>query len=370
MTGSTQGQLKRRVAMCIAVIMTIAYLGFRGLFTLNLSSPFAVAISLMLYLAECYGGFLLFLFFFQIWDVQNPSSVPAQPGRTVDVLIPTYNEDSQLLRGTISAALKIDYPHRTYVLDDGKRAEVKALCEQLGADYITRPTNLHAKAGNLNHALQMTDGELVVIFDADHVSERHFIDRLVGYFADDKMGFVQTPHAFYNFDAFQGVLNYERRVYWEEGMLFYNVTQPGKNRWNGVSFCGSAAMFRRTALEDVGLVATESITEDMLTGLRMHAKGWKSLFVNERLIAAMAAEDITSFNTQRLRWGEGNLGIFAVDNPLTMKGLTWPQRLCYLASMLSWTTGVQKLLIYCTPMLMLLTDVAPVNKMTLSLIHI
>jgi len=350
--------------MCIAAVMTIAYLSFRGLFTLNLASPAGVAMSLMLYVAECYGGFLLFLFFFQIWDVRNPAPVPARPGRTVDVLIPTYNEDPQLLRGTISAALKISYPHRTYVLDDGKRPEVQALCAELGADYITRPDHLHAKAGNLNHALKMTDGELVVIFDADHVAERHFIDRLVGYFDDDRMGFVQTPHAFYNFDAFQGVLNYERGEYWEEGMLFYNVTQPGKNRWNGVSFCGSSAMFSRQALEDVGLVATESITEDMLTGLRMHAKGWKSLFVNERLVAAMAADDITSFNTQRLRWGEGNLGIFAIANPLTIQGLTWAQRLCYLGSMLSWTTGVQKLLIYCTPMLMLLSDVAPVNKMT------
>jgi len=350
--------------MGVATVMTIVYLVIRGLFTLNLSSPFAVAISLMLYVAECYGGLLLFFFFFQIWDVRNPAPVAARPGRTVDVLIPTYNEDPQLLHGTISAALKIDYPHRTLVLDDGKRAEVKALCEELGAEYVTRPNNLHAKAGNLNHALEMTDGELVVIFDADHVAERHFIDRLVGYFDDERMGFVQTPHAFYNFDAFQGVLNYERGVYWEEGMLFYNVTQPGKNRWNAVSFCGSAAMFRRKALEDVGLVATESITEDMLTGLRMHAKGWKSLFVNERLVAAMAAEDITSFNTQRLRWGEGNLGIFAIDNPLTIKGLTWQQRICYLGSMLSWTTGVQKLMIYCTPMLMLLTDVAPVSKMT------
>jgi cellulose synthase/poly-beta-1,6-N-acetylglucosamine synthase-like glycosyltransferase/tetratricopeptide (TPR) repeat protein len=364
MTGTKQPQFKRRLAMIIAVVMTVVYLAFRGLFTLNLSSPLGVSISLVLYVAECYGGFLLFLYFFQIWDVQDPPPMPVLTGRTVDVLIPTYNEDPQLLRGTISAALKIDYPHRTYVLDDGKRKEVRALCEELGADYITRPTNLHAKAGNLNHALQMTDGEFVVIFDADHVSERHFIDRLIGYFADEQLGFVQTPHAFYNFDAFQGVLNYERGVYWEEGMLFYNVTQPGKNRWNGVSFCGSAAMFRRKALEDVGLVATESITEDMLTGLRMHAKGWRSLFVNERLIAAMAAEDITSFNTQRLRWGEGNLAIFAIDNPLTIKGLTWAQRLCYLGSMLSWTTGVQKLLIYCTPMLMLLTDVPPVNKMT------
>src|ERR1700689_3856986 len=108
-------------------------------------------------------------------------------------------------------------------------------------------------------------------------------------------------------------------------------------------------MFRRQDLVEAGLVATELIPEDMHTGLRMHAKGWKSLFVNERLIAALAAQDITSFNTQRPRWGEGNLGIFSFDNPLTMPGLTLAQRVCYLGSMRSWTTGVQKLLIYITP---------------------
>ncbi len=215
--------------------------------------------------------------------------------------------------------------------------------------------------------MKLTDGEFVVIFDADHVADRHFIDRLIGYFAEPKLGFVQTPHAFYNFDAYQGILDYRRGVYWEEGMLFYNVTQPGKNRWNGVTFCGSAAMFRRQALVEAGMVATESITEDMHTGLRMHAKGWQSLFVNERLISALAAQDITSFNTQRLRWGEGNLGIFAFDNPLTIPGLTLAQRICYLGSMLSWTTGVQKLLIYLTPMLMLITDVGPIKHFDLPL---
>ncbi|MCA9072640.1 MAG: PilZ domain-containing protein, partial [Planctomycetaceae bacterium] len=108
-------------------------------------------------------------------------------------------------------------------------------------------------------------------------------------------------------------------------------------------------------------------TEDMHTGMRMHAKGWNSLFVNERLIAAQAAPDITSFNTQRLRWGEGNLGIIAFDNPLTIKGLTLAQRLCYLGSMLSWTTGVQKLTIYLAPILMLLTGVPPVINLSWTL---
>lgn len=358
----------RQVSMVIAMIMAVIYLVYRGCYTLNLSGVYAATASLSLYVAECYGCMLMFLYFFQVWDVRNPSPVPPLEDRAVDIFIPTYNEDPDLLRGTISAALAIEYPHKTYVLDDGKRSEVKALCEELGAIYVTRPSNIHAKAGNLNHALEITDGEFLIIFDADHVAESHFIDRLIGYFADEKLGFIQTPHAFYNFDAYQGVLNYEKGTYWEEGMLFYNVTQPGKNRWNGVSFCGSAAMFRREALQDVNLVATESITEDMHTGIRMHAKGWGSLFVNERLIAAQAAPDITSFNTQRLRWGEGNLGIIGFDNPLTMKGLTLAQRLCYLGSMLSWSTGVQKLLIYIAPILMLLTSVPPVVNLSWTLL--
>ncbi len=357
----------RRFWMVAAAIATFIYLGYRTAFTLNLAGPYACVISLSLLVAEMYGAFLMFLYFFQIWELIEPEPVPVIEGRTVDIFIPTYNEDPDLLRGTISAALALDYPHETYVLDDGNRPPVRELCEELGATYINRPTNLHAKAGNLNHAMEITDGEFVVIFDADHVSRRDFITRLIGYFKDDELGFIQTPHSFYNFDNFHGDLNYKKGRYWEEGELFYNVTQPGKNYWNAVSFCGSAAMFRRKALVDVGLVATETITEDMHTGLRMHANGWKSLFVNERLVSGQAANDVTTFNTQRLRWGEGNLGVFAFDNPLTMKGLTFGQRLGYIGSMLSWTTGVQKIQLYAAPVLMLLTGIAPVKELNWTL---
>jgi cellulose synthase/poly-beta-1,6-N-acetylglucosamine synthase-like glycosyltransferase/tetratricopeptide (TPR) repeat protein len=357
---SASNSILRRCSILLAVAATIVYLTYRGLFTLNLDGIYASFASLSLYLAEIYGCFLMFLYFFQIWELVEPEPVPPLKDRTVDVYIPTYNEDPDLLRGTISAAAALDYPHKTYVLDDGNRPSVAALAKELGVEYINRPTNIHAKAGNLNHAMEITSGEFVVIFDADHVSRRDFITRLLGYFVDERMGFIQTPHSFYNFDNFHGTLDYKKKRYWEEGELFYNVIQPGKNYWNAVSFCGSAAMFRRAALVDVGLVATETITEDMHTGLRMHSKGWNSLFVNERLVSGQAANDVTTFNTQRLRWGEGNLGVLAHDNPLTMPGLTIGQRIGYLGSMLSWTTGIQKLQLYISPMLMLFTGIAPV----------
>ena len=333
---------------CILATMAICtvYLVYRVMFTLNFDSVFAATFSVTLYLAELYGNILMFLYFFQIWNLNTPKPVPPIKGATVDVMIPTYNEDLELLRGTIEAALAMEYSHTVHVLDDGNRPELKVMCEELGANYFKRESNIHAKAGNLNHALEKTDGEYVVIFDADHIAEMNFITRTIGHFCDKKLGFVQTPHAFYNFDSFQGTLNYEKKLYWEEGQLFYNVVQPGKNNWNAVSFCGSAAIFRREALEDVGLIAVESITEDLQTGIRIHANGWKSIFINERLVSGLAAPDIETFSKQRLRWGEGNLGTIFYDNPITKPGLNFAQRLNYLASMLNWTTGVQKLLMY------------------------
>jgi len=358
----------RKFVISTTMIIALVYLGYRGIFTFNLESGYAIFASALLLGAETWGVFLMALYFLQVWDTSHPDPVAPPEGCTVDVFLPTYNEDAQLLRGSINALNQLDYPHKTYVLDDGNRSEVKELCEEMGVYYIARENNIHAKAGNLNNALDQTDGEFVIIFDADHIAKPNFISRIIGYFQDEKLGFIQTPHAFYNFDNFQAHVNYKKGLYWEEGQLFYNVIQPGKNYWNANVFCGSAAMFRRKALEEVGLIAVETITEDMHTGLRVHSKGWKSLFVNERMILAQAAPDITTFASQRMRWGEGNLSIFAYDNPLTIPGLTLTQRLNYLGSMLGWTTGVAKLCLYLTPILMLFSGVSPVSEFTPTLL--
>ncbi len=198
--------------------------------------------------------------------------------------------------------------------------------------------------------------------------EPHFITRLIGYFRDDRLGYVQTPHAFYNFDSFQARLDHENRHYWEEGHAFYYVIQPRRNYWGCPNFAGSATMFRRTAICDVGLMATETITEDLHTGLRMNAKGWRSIAINERLVAGQADPDITTFHAQRMRWGTGNLSIMNYDNPLFMRGLTLPQRLCYLGSMLHWASGIFKLILYLTPIAMLFSGIPPVKELTPELI--
>ncbi|MDP6387514.1 MAG: glycosyltransferase, partial [Planctomycetota bacterium] len=357
-------QKPRQALMAICALVTLIYLSYRGLYTLNHESVYASIASWMLYSAELWGGMSLFLFFLQVWDTQDPQEQPPLEDVTVDVFVPTYNEDVAILRGTLQACLAMDYPHRTFLLDDGRREEMRQLCEELGVHYIARDNNLHAKAGNLNNALDQTDGEFLAILDADHVPEPHFLSRMIGYFRDPELGIVQSPHAFSNFDTFQGRVNYEKGRFWDEGELFYKVIQPGRTATNSVIFAGSAALFRREALKDVGYIATETITEDMHTGMRLSAAGWRTVYVSERLIAGQGAADVTTFHSQRMRWAEGNLSILKFDNPLTMRGLDLKQRLTYFASIWHWAGGVPRLVLYVTPVMMLLSGVSPVREFT------
>ncbi len=354
----------RKLLMLFAVLTTVAYLIFRVMFTLNLNGGYATFASMLLLFAEFSGGISLMLYFFQIWEIEDVPQLEPLEDVTIDVYIPTYNEDASLLRATVNASKAMEYKHRTFLLDDGNRQEIRELAEELGIDYIAREENRHAKAGNLNHALEITDGEFVVVLDADHIPSRNFITRMLGLFRDPKLGFVQSPHAFYNFENFQSSVDYSKGKYWEEGLLFYQQIQPGRNHWDSVIFAGSAAMFRRTALEDVGLVAVETITEDMHTGIRMSANGWRSLFVSESLIAGMAAPDVTTFHSQRLRWAEGNVSILWHDNPLFMRGLSLSQRLSFWASIVHWFSGFTRMAVYLTPILLLFTGVAPFTKFT------
>jgi cellulose synthase/poly-beta-1,6-N-acetylglucosamine synthase-like glycosyltransferase/predicted Zn-dependent protease len=369
----------RQSLILLTCVTCVVYLVYRACFTMNVTTPYAVCVSLALFVAELFMGVLMLLFLLQVWRLDEPPEQPILPDRTVDVLVPTYNEDVEILRTTLLACVQMEYPHKTYLCDDGgtdarindpekgpaarkRQQSLQALCVEVGAIYRTRPANEHAKAGNMNSVLKQTDGEFVVILDADHVPDRNFITRLIGYFRDDRLAYVQTPHAFYNFDSFQARYDPVRSTYWEEGQLFYDVIQPGRNHWNAAIFAGSAAMFRRQALVEIGGFAVETITEDLHTGLRLHARGWKSLAISQRLVAGQAAPDVTTFHSQRLRWGEGNLSIFAFDNPLTTRGLTLTQRLCYLGSMIHWANGPFLLLIYLTPLFMLFSGVPPVAQ--------
>jgi cellulose synthase (UDP-forming) len=345
-----------RVAVVLAVLSSTRYFWWRLNHTMN---PIAVVFFWVFVIAEMLNFIEACMFYFIAWTPTRYATPEPLQGRSVDIYIATYNEPVDLLRETIVCALNVSYPHKTYVLDDGCRGTVEALAKELGADYIARPERDHAKAGNLNNALRITTGEFVITLDADHVPSPEFIDELIGFFADDDVAIVQTHQDFYNLDSFQHLLNVKKGYGWQQQELFFNVIQPGKDHYNAAFYCGSPAMIRRTALDDIGGFATGTVTEDMHTGIKMQKKGWRVLYQNKTLARGLAPQTFIAFATQWQRWGQGAMQVLREENPVLGRGMTLGQRICYYASFYFYWMSYQKLLYTLTPTVCLLTGVFP-----------
>jgi cellulose synthase (UDP-forming) len=300
------------------------------------------------------------MFVFLTWRLteRDPGAPPA--GKTVDVFITCYNEPPEVLRRTAIGARAIRYPHRTYILDDGKRDDVRTMTDELGIGYIRRVGNANAKAGNLNHALSVTSGEFILQLDADHVPLPNIIDRMLGYFCDPKMALIQSPQDFYNVDSFTHVVNDEGRRLWEENRIFYSLIQAGRDHWNASFFCGSCGMIRRSALESIGGFATKTIIEDMETTMELHARGWNTAYHRETLAYGLAPGAADAYHVQRMRWGQGAMQVLRKLKPLSKRGLTLPQRINYFAGTAAYFEGWQKCVFYLMPLFYFYTGILPV----------
>lgn len=338
------------------------YLWWRTFHTINWSAPY---ISLP-FLAADYLGFGFFaLFAMTLWARTKRVPAPPAPGRTVDVFITTYNEDAVILRSTIAAVVAMNYPHETWVLDDGRRENVRALCDELGVHHLTRPDNRGAKAGNINAALPRTHGEFIAFFDADHAPFENFLTELLGYFDDPHVALAQAPQSYYNLDSFQHarLIRSRGQSPWHEQSVFYDAILPGKDRWNAVFWCGSGAIIRRVALEAIGGVDTRTVTEDLHTTMILHAAGWRTVYHDRELAVGIAADDASAFLGQRLRWAQGAMQIFRNDNPLLRRGLSWRQRLSYFSSIAYVFEYVPKAIYLITPVIALSLGVLPMTNM-------
>jgi cellulose synthase (UDP-forming) len=310
--------------------------------------------------AESYAFAILFLGFMQtLWPLRRtpvplPDSTDAWPA--VDLLIPTYNEPMSVVRYTALAAMNIDWPAdklNVYILDDGKREEFRKFAEEAGIGYMTRDDNKHAKAGNINRALQRLDAPFVAIFDCDHVPTRSFLQVTLGWFLrDSKLGMLQTPHHFYSPDPFERNLS-QFRVIPNEGELFYGIVQDGNDFWNATFFCGSCAVLRRTALDEIGGIAVETVTEDAHTSLRMQMNGWNTAYINIPQAAGLATERLSGHVKQRIRWARGMIQILRTDNPLFARGLKFPQRICYFNAMSHFLYAFPRLIFLTAPLIYL-----------------
>ena len=272
----------------------------------------------MLLATEVYGLYALAMLTWFSWSRPPAVRPAATPGRAVDVYVCTYDEPAEVVMATLAGCRALTYPHTTYLLDDGRRPEMEELAELAGARYLTRPDNSHAKAGNLNAALPRTEGDLVLVLDADHVPMPDALDALVGYFDDERMAVVQTPHDFFNHDSAQ---HYD--VGRHEQSLFYRVVCPGKDRHGAAYWCGSAALINRHALLEIGGVATETIAEDFHTTIRLQRHGWRSRYHDEVLVQGLAPHDLDGYLLQRDRWARGNLAVFTLpESPLRARTLS------------------------------------------------
>ena len=351
-------ELFTRGFAAIALLYGLYWIIWRWTSSLNSN---ALVFSIVLIVAETYGLLNSFFLIATVWKLTYREAPPAPSGLIVDVFITNFDEPLEVLRRTAIGARAIKYPHRTFMLDDGNRDEVKAMAEALGIGYIRRDGNEHAKAGNLNNALEVTDGEFILQLDADHVPLPNILDRLLGYFEDPGVAFVQSPQDFYNTDSFTHVVNEEGRSLWEENRIFFSLLQPGKDRWNAAFFCGSCAVLRRKAFEEIGGFSTKTITEDMETSIVLHGRGWKSVYHGETLAYGLAPSSAFQYHVQRLRWGQGSMQILRKLNPLTYPGLSVRQRLAYLSSTATYLDGIQKLIFYLAPVVFFLTGWLPVN---------
>ena len=359
------GFSKKRSVSVIMVVMSILlstrYMYFRLTQTLHFNSEIETILGMGLFLAEVYVWIMLLLSYLQtVWPLKReivplPDDMSKWP--TVDVYIPTYNEPLDVVRDTVLAAQCIDYPRdkmNIYLLDDGKRREFAVFAADVGVGYITRNDNNHAKAGNLNHAMKLTQGELITVFDCDHVATRIFLQATVGGFLKDpKLALVQTPHYFYSPDPFERNLSVGRNIP-NEGTLFYGPIQQGNDNWNATFFCGSCAVIRRSALEEIGGFAVETVTEDAHTALKLQRRGWGSAFLDIPLAAGLATERLVLHVIQRTRWARGMTQIFRLDNPLFGRGLTIQQRLCYLSAMLYYQFALPRIAFVTAPLAYLL----------------
>uniref|UniRef100_UPI0028971476 UDP-forming cellulose synthase catalytic subunit n=1 Tax=Erwinia citreus TaxID=558 RepID=UPI0028971476 len=349
------------VMVFLSALMSTRYIYWRATETLAFNSEIEAILGIGLFIAELYVWVILLLGYLQTsWPLKRtiepmPEDISLWP--TVDIYVPSYNESLDVVRDTVLAAQCIDYPRdklKIYLLDDGKRSEFAVFAADVGVGYITRDDNRHAKAGNLNHAMTITKGELITVFDCDHVATRTFLQATVGPFLKDpKLALLQTPHYFYSPDPFERNLKAARKIP-NEGALFYGPVQQGNDNWNATFFCGSCAVIRRSALEEIGGFATETVTEDAHTALKMQRRGWKSAFLALPLAAGLATERLGLHIIQRTRWARGMTQIFRVDNPLLGRGLNWQQRLCYLNAMLHFQFGLPRVIFLTAPLAYLL----------------
>jgi cellulose synthase (UDP-forming) len=348
---------RARAAMVgVMIVLMWRYLLWRWIATLpplGLSLDFVVGLIFVVIETMVMAGSTISLIFLTKTTDRTPevnAYLPVlaahDPAPLVDVFICTYNEEEAILERTIVGACALDYPrYRVWVLDDGRRPWLADLAARLGARYLTRSDNSHAKAGNINNGLRHVASlpeppDYISILDADFVPAPSFLKRALSLFHAGDVGIVQTPQHFINPDPLQSNLSIAR-VWPDEQRYFFDVVMAAKDAWGASFCCGTSSVIRFDILQQIGGFPTESVTEDYLVTLKMKAQGFRTVYLNERLSLGLAPEGLKEYVTQRSRWAlgfiqicRGDLGPFRRHN-----GLTLLDRVSLIETFLYWSAS-------------------------------
>jgi cellulose synthase (UDP-forming) len=358
---SRRSRTMARIGGTAAITSLVAYLTWRVAFTLPVGGDRAVAWLLIAF--EALPLFALTLRTVTLWSIDSPTPPPAPVTETdlrVAVLIPTYNEPAEVIAPTIAAACALQPAHETWVLDDGDRPWVADMCEAYGARYVRRDAHTHAKAGNINNALEIMELEeqtgvggidVIAVLDCDHVPLPTFLTATLGWFDDERVALIQGPQAYYNSGAFD-----DDGASGEQGM-FFNVLMPARRGYDvGPFWCGSTSLLRVGALREIDGVATETVVEDMHTTLKLVRRYWKTVYHHQTLALGLAPATPEQYLMQRRRWGMGSMQVLAVERLWRAKTwLSWRNFLEYLSGTVWWLEGVATLIAFSLPMALMVS---------------
>ncbi len=301
-----------------------------------------------------------------LWSPRIRDGALGVPRGTLDVLLPVCGEPVAMFEATLQAALAIGYPHRVLVLNDGRIAgkenwrEVEALASRYSVHCVTRTSGKRGKAGNLNFGLAVGTGDLVAVFDADHVADPLFAHEMLGYFSDPDVAVVTTPQLFH---LDKGDVLHNAQPF------FYGYMMPAKDAANAAFSCGNATVYRRSALEAIGGFSEWNLVEDLYTTYQLHAAGWKSVYHPRPLSIGIAPRTTAELSLQRLRYAIDSLRILFFDTPLMKRGLTARQRLHYLQTTSSYLVAVAQAVFVLAPAISLLLQDALLGASTAPLTY-
>jgi cellulose synthase (UDP-forming) len=308
----------------------------------------------LLSLATWYGVFRICVGWYNYFHIQQPGVRPAPAGLRVAIFTTSSpGEPYEMFVTTLLAARNIRYPHTTYLLDDTGDPRFAELARTTGAVHLEIAGFPGAKAGKINEALARTDEEIVLVLDPDHIPFAEFLDRVLGYFDDPAVGFVQVCQAYYNAGA-----SFTARAAAEQTFAFYGPIMQGMHGTGTAVAIGANCTFRRSALESIGGHGI-GLAEDLVTSIRLHAAGWKSVYVPEILSRGLVPEDLDSFHRQQLKWARGVYDVIFREYPRAFRRLTPHQRISYFTVGTYYLGGLTTLIYLAIPLVYLASGRQP-----------